>query len=71
MPYYFLWKPRLPQKIKVFLWLVLRNKIIRFSRKITSAKETGMGLSSVFSVALLNLLITCSFDALLPDMFGG
>jgi hypothetical protein len=28
VPYRFLWKTKLPQKIKVFLWLVVRNKIL-------------------------------------------
>jgi hypothetical protein len=28
VPYYFLWKTNVPQKIKVFLWLVLRNRIL-------------------------------------------
>jgi hypothetical protein len=28
VPYWFLWKTELPYKIKVFLWLVMRNKII-------------------------------------------
>jgi hypothetical protein len=28
VPYRFLWKSKLPQKIKVFLWLVIRNKIL-------------------------------------------
>jgi hypothetical protein len=27
-PYKFLWKSKLPQKIKVFMWLVVRNKIL-------------------------------------------
>jgi hypothetical protein len=28
VPYKFLWKSKLPQKIKVFIWLVVRNKIL-------------------------------------------
>jgi hypothetical protein len=28
VPYRFLWKSKLPQKIKVFIWLVVRNKIL-------------------------------------------
>jgi hypothetical protein len=28
VPYRFLWKSKLPQKIKVFFWLVIRNKIL-------------------------------------------
>jgi hypothetical protein len=28
IPYKFLWKSKLPQKIKIFMWLVVRNKIL-------------------------------------------
>ena len=28
VPYKFLWKSKLPQKIKIFIWLVVRNKIL-------------------------------------------
>jgi hypothetical protein len=28
IPYKFLWKSKLPQKIKIFFWLVVRNKIL-------------------------------------------
>jgi hypothetical protein len=28
VPYRFLWKSKLPQKNKVFFWLVIRNKIL-------------------------------------------
>jgi hypothetical protein len=28
VPYRFLWKSKLPHKIKVFIWLVVRNKIL-------------------------------------------
>jgi hypothetical protein len=28
VPYRFLWKSKLPQKLKVFIWLVVRNKIL-------------------------------------------
>jgi hypothetical protein len=28
IPYKFLWKSKLPHKIKVFFWLVVRNKIL-------------------------------------------
>lgn len=28
IPYKFLWKSKLPQKIKIFIWLVVRNKIL-------------------------------------------
>jgi hypothetical protein len=28
VPYRFMWKSKLPQKIKVFIWLVVRNKIL-------------------------------------------
>jgi hypothetical protein len=28
IPYNFLWKSKLPQKIKIFFWLVVRNKIL-------------------------------------------
>jgi hypothetical protein len=28
VPYKFLWKSKLPQKVKIFIWLVVRNKIL-------------------------------------------
>lgn len=28
VPYRFLWKVRIPQKIKIFLWLIIRNRIL-------------------------------------------
>jgi hypothetical protein len=28
VPYWFIWKTNIPQRIKAFLWLILKNKIL-------------------------------------------
>jgi hypothetical protein len=55
IPYKFLWKSKLPQKIKIFMWLVVRNT------KNNLKKGTRMVLSNVAFVALMNPLIIYSF----------
>jgi hypothetical protein len=42
VPYRLLWKSKLPQKIKVFIWLVVRNKIL--TKDNLKKKEIGMAL---------------------------
>jgi hypothetical protein len=55
IPYKFLWKSKLPQKIKIFMWLVVRNT------KNNLKKGTRMVLWNVAFVALMNPLIIYSF----------
>jgi hypothetical protein len=67
VPYRFLWKSKLPQKIKVFFWLVIRNKILT---KDNLKKEIGRDLVSAVFVVVWNRLIICSLNVLLPDLCG-
>jgi hypothetical protein len=67
VPYRFLWKSKLPQKIKVFIWLVVRNKILT---KDNFKKGTRMVLVIVVSVVVLNRLSICSLNAPLLDLCG-
>jgi len=67
VPYRFLWKIRLPNKIKVFLWLVLK---IEFSLKKNYAKEDGRVCPVVSFVAFLNLLTTYFLSVRWPGTFG-
>jgi hypothetical protein len=57
VPYGLLWKSKLPHKIKVFIWLVVRNKILT---KDNLKKQIGMVLVIVVSVVALNRLIIYS-----------
>jgi hypothetical protein len=67
VPYRFLWKSKLPQKIKVFFWLVIRNKILT---KDNLKKEIGRDLMNDVFVVAWNRLIIYFLNALLPDLFG-
>jgi hypothetical protein len=51
VPYRFLWKSKLPQKIKVFFWLVIRNQILT---KDNLKKESGRDLVSAVFVVVWN-----------------
>jgi hypothetical protein len=67
VPYRFLWKSKLPQKIKVFIWLVVRNKILT---KDNLKKEIGMVLVIAVFVGVLNRLNICSLNVPLLDLCG-
>jgi hypothetical protein len=67
VPYRFLWKSKLPQKIKVFLWLVIRNKILT---KDNLKKEIGRDLMNAVFVVAWNRLNIYSLNALLLDLCG-
>jgi hypothetical protein len=64
--YRFLWKSKLPQKIKVFIWLVIRNKILTKD----NLKKIGMVLVSAVFVVVWNRLSICFLNVLLLDLFG-
>ena len=66
VPYRFLWKSKLPQKIKVFIWLVIRNKILTKD----NLKKIGMVLVSAVFVVVWNRLSICFLNVLLLDLFG-
>jgi hypothetical protein len=66
--YRFLWKTKLPQKIKVFIWLVIRNKIL--TKDNLKKKETGRVLVSAVFVVVWNRLVICFLNVLLLDLFG-
>jgi hypothetical protein len=68
VPYRFLWKSKLPQKIKVFIWLVIRNKIL--TKDNLKKKEIGMVLVSTVFVVVWNRLSICFLNVLLLDLFG-
>jgi hypothetical protein len=68
VPYKFLWKSKLPQKIKIFIWLVVRNKIL--TKDNLKKKETGKVLKSVVSVVVMSLLIIYSFTVPSRDTCG-
>jgi hypothetical protein len=65
IPYKFLCKSKLPQRIKIFFWLVVRNKILT---KDNLKKRNWNG--SLDSVGLMNLSIICSFIAPLRSIYG-
>jgi hypothetical protein len=67
VPYRFLWKSKLPHKIKKFIWLVVRNKIFT---KDNLKKEIDAVLEIVVSVVALNRLIIYSLNVILQDMCG-
>jgi hypothetical protein len=68
VPYRFLWKSKLPQKIKVFLWLVIRNKIL--TKDNLKKKEIGKVMMIVVFVLAWNQLTIYFLNALLPDLSG-
>jgi hypothetical protein len=68
VPYRFMWRSKLPHKIKVFLWLVVRNKILT---KDNLKKEIGMVLVIIASVVVMKRLIIYSLNVPLLDMCGG
>jgi hypothetical protein len=40
-PYWFIWKAKIPQRIRVFLWLILKDMILS---KENLKKRTGNGM---------------------------
>jgi zinc-binding in reverse transcriptase len=52
-----IWKSKIPFKIKIFMWLVRRHKILT---KEQLAKKAGKEILLVFFVELLKIAITCS-----------
>jgi len=75
VPYRFLWKIRLPNKIKVFLWLVLK---IEFSLKKNYAKEDGRVcpvVSFVVKFSMVKCLLTpltqffCVVSGWIPGLY--
>jgi hypothetical protein len=67
VPYRFLWKSKLPQKIKVFIWLVVRNKILT---QDNLKKEIDIVLVNAVFVGVLNRLNICSLNVPLLDLCG-
>jgi hypothetical protein len=67
VPYKFLWKSKLPQKIKKFIWLVVRNKILT---KDNLKKGIGKVLKIVVFVGAMKQLIIYSFTVPLQDTCG-
>jgi hypothetical protein len=49
-PYWFIWKAKIPQRIKVFLWLVINDKILS---KENLRKKNGKGTLIVSGVVVL------------------
>jgi hypothetical protein len=69
VPYQFLWKTKLPYKIKVFLWLVVRNKILT---KDNLKKRNWHGLSDCCFCGHNESIEHLFFlTVLLLDMCGG
>jgi hypothetical protein len=67
VPYRFLWKSKLPQKIKVFLWLVFRNKILT---KDNLKKRNWKGSDDCCFLVAWNLLTIYFLNVLLLDLSG-
>jgi hypothetical protein len=68
VPYVFMWKTKLPQKIKVFLWLVLRNKILMKDNLI---KRIWQGPVDCVFCGTLNQLTIFSLNVHWTDRCGG
>jgi zinc-binding in reverse transcriptase len=51
-----IWKSKIPFKIKIFIWLVRRQKILTTEQL---AKKAGKEILLVFFVELLKITITC------------
>lgn len=68
VPYFFMWKTKLPQKIKVFLWLVLRNKIFMKDNLI---KRNWQGPVDCVFCGTLNQLTFFSLNVQWTDICGG
>lgn len=67
MGYRFIWDLKIPLKIKIFIWLVLRNIILT---KDNLLSRDGLEMPSATSVLVLRPLITLCLHVLLPDLFG-
>jgi hypothetical protein len=55
-----MWKAKLPNKIKIFLWFLLKNKILT---KRNLEKEDGLGLRIAAFVGWTNLQIISFLSA--------
>jgi hypothetical protein len=66
-PFKRVWKAKLPEKIKVFMWLVEQKAILTKDNMI---KRKWQGGSRVFSVGILKQVTICYLDSLLPRKSG-
>jgi hypothetical protein len=65
--YWFIWKAKIPQRIKVFLWLILENKILS---KENLKKKSGMVMLIVIGVVVWKPLIISFTIVRLPLSLG-
>jgi hypothetical protein len=65
--YWFIWKAKIPQRIKVFLWLILENKILS---KENLKKKSGMVMLTVIGVVVWKPLIISFTLVRLPLSLG-
>jgi hypothetical protein len=63
----YLWKIRIPLKIKVFIWLLYREAILT---KDNLVKKIDMGMLCVAFVIVLRLYNTCFLIVHLLSLFG-
>jgi len=57
-----IWKGKIPEKIKIFLWLIANDSILT---KDNLMKRKWQGIPFVFFVIMLRPFLTCFFNALL------
>ena len=63
-PHKFMWKARIPQKIKIFLWLTLRNSILTKDNLVRSGWKGSVKCDFCGDVGTVDhLFIFCLFGA--------
>lgn len=67
VPYKFLWKVKIPPRIRTFIWLVLRKSIL--TRDVLLHRGESVSLNVCF-VDKKKRLIICSLNVPLQDIFG-
>ena len=69
-PHKFMWKAKLPQKIKIFLWLVLRNSILTKDNLVRRGWKGSVNCHFCGDVETINhLFISCSVARLIWSIF--
>jgi zinc-binding in reverse transcriptase len=67
--YLSIWNTQIPLKIKNFLWLVKRNRVLT-KVNLKKKKEVRIGQHFVFSVQIMNLLIIYLLHVHISMQFG-
>ena len=63
-----IWKRKVPPKVKIFVWFLQNNAILKKKRNM--AEKTELGVQSVIFCDKKKQSLTCFSFALLPRWFG-